>query len=600
MLPRKTILAASLILLAIVLLSIPRPAAAVGVVDQSYIPPTSGWKWIKGNMPIGQSFTPSTSSLLGVDVGLDNVLVTDQSYNPGFGGAGYNYINSHTPIGQSFTPTMPLLGAVDVGILNDFVLDQSFDPGFGVSWNYVQAHQPIGQSFTPVYPQLWRVDLGLENPSAAPVSLTLNIRQGTISGSIVGTQTFNVPVTGPSWRTVYFAPYPGVPLIPGDPYVLDLVGAGADTVRWYIQTSGGSYSGGNAITDGSPAPGGDYLFKTYGFGNQIKMNIHSGGIGGAVIASKTLLILAMDFPIMMKFTLDAPVAVTPGLQYVIELQQSPESVRWYEITPGGSYPGGTAITDGSPDPGGDYLFNTYGAGTNLIVNIRGASIGGPVLGSGSVKVPVMASGLVHVDLPSPVSVTPGSPYVIELQQSDAQSMRWYLVEPGGGYPGGTAITNGAVEASGDYIFQTYAPTGPAPTSLAIGFTPPTVDIGTAPPQTGSITATITPVVPGVPISIYYGPSPAGPWMLIVTGLTDGSGKFTVSWAPPANGTYYFRADFAGNGSYGPSTTTSNPNSMVVVPEFPFVALTLIFATGIFEILRHRTTNARAQKKAQET
>lgn len=590
MLPQKRITVLFLLLLTAVILALPPGATAHGMVDQSYAPsacPTC-WNWINAHMPIGQSFTPTKSSLVAVDVGLENVLVTDQSYDPGFGGGGYNWINFHTPIGQSFTPTMPILGAVDVGIFNDVILDQSNDPGWGVGWNWVQAHQPIGQSFTPTYPQLWRVDLGLENPSAGPVSLTLNIRQGTIAGTIVGTQAFTVPVGGPSFVSVYFTPYPGVTLTPGMTYVLDLVGGGAATVRWYIQNPGGTYPGGTAITDGSAEPGGDYSFKTYGFGDKITMNIHSGAIGGPVVATKTLPIPPMDFPIMMRFDLSSPITVTPGSTYVIELQQSPRSVRWYIVTPGGGYPGGTAITDGTADANGDYLFDTFGAGTTLSVNIRASTIGGAILGSATTTVAVVTLTLVHVDFPSSIALTPGSQYVIEVQQTDAQSMRWYIIIPGGAYPGGTAITSGVVQPDGDYVFQTYASPGPTATSLSINFAPPTVDLGT-PPGTGTITATINPAVPGLPISLYYGLTPAGPWTLISTGPTDPMGKYTITWMPPATGTYFFRADFAGSSSYTASTTTSAPNSMVVIPEFSpaLVAVTAALALGMFQVLHRR-------------
>ncbi len=582
-----------LFLLVAVLLVLPHPVAAHGVIDQSYIPPTPGWNWVNAHMPIGQSFTPTKSSLVAVDVGIENVLVTDQSYNPGFGGGGYNWINFHTPIGQSFTPTMSILGGVDVGIFNDVILDQSFDPGFGVGWNWVQVHQAIGQSSTPTYPQLWRVDLGLENPSAGPVSLTLNIRQGTITGTVVGTQTFSVPVAGPSFVSVYFTPYPGVTLTPGMPYVLDLVGGGPATIRWYIQTPGGSYPGGTAITDGSADAAGDYLFKTYGFGDKITMNIHSSTIGGPVVATKTLPIPPMDFPIMMRFDLSSPISVTPGSTYVIELQQSPRSVRWYIVTPGGGYLGGTAVTDGTADANGDYLFDTLGAGDSLTVNIRAGSIGGTILGTAIATVPLTPIALLHVDLPAPIATTPGSQYVIELQQS-VESMRWYVVNPGGAYAGGTAITSGALEAAGDYIFQTYAAPGPAATSLMISFLPPTVDIGTSPAGTGTITATLSPAVPGLPISLYYGLSPVGPWTLISTGMTDAAGKYTVTWAPPATGTYFFRADFAGDSSYAASTVTSTPNSMAVIPEFTpaLVGAISALALGIFHVLHRRSKRNR--------
>jgi hypothetical protein len=584
---RKTSISLLIPLLIAIFLALPTPAAALGSVDQSNVTTATGWNWINFHQPIGQSFTPTKNSLLGVDVGIDNVLVIDQHYNPGFGspGVGWNWINFHTPIGQSFTPTMPILGGVNVGVFNDFILDQSNAPGFGdpgVGWNWVQAHQPIGQSFKPTYPRLWRVDLGLENPSAGPISLTLNIRQSTIAGPVLGSQVFTVPVTGPAFITVYFPPYPGVTLTPGSTYVLDLVGSGSDTVRWYIQNPG-SYAGGTGITSG--VPGGEYFFKTYGFGDTITMNIHSGSIGGPTVASRTLPIPPMDFPIMMNFNLTLPITVSPGSPYVIELQQSPRSVRFYLVNPGG-YPGGTAITDGTVDASSDYFFETYGAGNALTVNIRSGSIGGPILTTVPVVLSLFTAQLVHVDLPSPVTTTPGNLYVIELQES-VQSIRWYEVNPGGGYPGGTAITSGAIDAGGDYIFNTY---GPQSTSLSVSFAPPTVDIGTHPAGTGSITATISPAAAGLPVSIYYGSSASGPWTLISTGPTDGSGKYVVTWAPPATGTYYFRADFTGSNTYAASTITSAPNSMVVVPEFPPVAvgLMIVLAIGIFEILHKRS------------
>jgi hypothetical protein len=578
------------LLWAIVFIAMPHPAAGAGVVDQSYNPgfAGAGWNWIQSDTPIGQSFTPTKSSLVGVDLGLENVLVTDQSYNPGFASAGWNWINSHTPIGQSFTPTMPVLGGVDVGIFNEAILDQSFDPGFGVGWNWVQGHQPIGQSFTPTYPQLWYVQLGLDNPSGSPVSLTLNLRQGTISGTIVATQMFSVPVGGPSWIDVTFWPYPGIAVTPGATYVLDLVGGGSDTVRWYIQTPGGTYPGGTAITGGSTDSNGDYLFKTYGFGNMITANIHSGTIGGPIIATKTIPIPPMDSPIFVSFNFTSPVTVTPGATYVIELQQSPESVRWYIVSPGGGYSGGTAITDGSPDPSGDYLFDTYGAGNSLTVNIRSATIGGTILETAIATVPLTAPTLFHIDFPSTIPLTPGNQYVIELQES-VLSMRWYIVTPGGGYSGGTAITSGTIDSSGDYIFQTYAAAGPTATSLTINFTPPTVDLGT-PPGTGSITATLNPPVAGEPISIYYSMNAIGPWTLISTGNTNTMGNYTITWAPPANGTYYFRADFSGDSNYSASTTTSAPNSMIVIPEFPMPLVSVItaLALGILQVLVRRS------------
>ena len=586
-------MACCMLLLAILVLGIPYPARAVGAVDQRYAPGfgSATWNWIQSSMPIGQSFTPTKSSLVGVDLGIENLLVTDQSYNPGFGGARWNWIDGHTPIGQSFTPTTPLLGGVSVGIFNEAILDQGFNPGFGCSgcgWNWVQAYQPVGQSFIPTYPQLWYVQLGLANLSGSPVSLTLNLRQGTISGTILATQTFSVPVGGPLWIDVTFWPYPGIAVTPGAPYVLDLVGSGPATVRWYIQNPGGSYIGGNAITNGSIQTSGDYFFNTYGFGNTITANIHAGTIGGPVIATKTISIPFMDSPIFVAFNFTNAISVTPGATYVLELQQSSQSVRWYIVTPGGGYTGGTAITDGLPNPNGDYLFSTYGAGYSLTVNIRSYTITGTILGTVIATVPLTPPTLLHIDFPGTIPVTPGSQYVIELQES-ALSMRWYIVTPGGNYTGGHAITNGAPDPDGDYIFQTYAATGPTATSLRINFTPPTVDLST-PPRTGSITAALNPPVMGEAISLYYSVNPLGSWTLISTGKTGPSGAYTITWTPPATGTYYFRADFVGDSNYSPSTTTSTPNSMVVVPEFApaLAAVMAALAIGMVQLLTRRS------------
>jgi hypothetical protein len=94
---------------------------------------------------------------------------------------------------------------------------------------------------------------------------------------------------------------------------------------------------------------------------------------------------------------------------------------------------------------------------------------------------------------------------------------------------------------------------------------------------------------GEPISIYYSVNAIGPWTLIGTGNTDPTGMYTVSWSPPANGTYYFRADFSGDSNYSTSTTTSAPNSMIVIPELPMALVTVIaaLALGTLQVMVRR-------------
>ena len=191
--------------------------------------------------------------------------------------------------------------------------------------------------------------------------------------------------------------------------------------------------------------------------------------------------------------------------------------------------------------------------------------------------------MIHVDFPGTIPLAPAGHYVIELNES-VQSMHWFIVDPGGGYLGGSAITNGLPDPNGDYIFQTYTTPGLTPTTLNISFTPATLNM-TAPPGTGTITVTLTPTVAGEPISLYYSTNSSGPWTTLVTGHTDPTGKYTVAWKPPQTGTYYFRADFAGDFNYAGSTTTTAPNSMVVVPEFPptLVGLVAVLALAIVQI-----------------
>jgi hypothetical protein len=108
-----------------------------------------------------------------------------------------------------------------------------------------------------------------------------------------------------------------------------------------------------------------------------------------------------------------------------------------------------------------------------------------------------------------------------------------------------------------------------PTSLSILFTPETVDIGTNPPGTVTITVLLSPPVSAKSIRVYQSKgSDQGPWNLIGTCLTDGSGQCSLSWQPSeAPWGYFLRAYFDGDASYLPSFVFSS-NSVTVVPEFP--------------------------------
>jgi len=101
-------------------------------------------------------------------------------------------------------------------------------------------------------------------------------------------------------------------------------------------------------------------------------------------------------------------------------------------------------------------------------------------------------------------------------------------------------------------------------SLTIAFNPPVVDIGTSPPGTATITATITPNVAGKAVVLSYRKDPATSWTPIGSGTTDAAGQVPITWTPPETGTYYFRAEI----TEPPLTATSDPASLIAIPEFP--------------------------------
>jgi hypothetical protein len=94
----------------------------------------------------------------------------------------------------------------------------------------------------------------------------------------------------------------------------------------------------------------------------------------------------------------------------------------------------------------------------LTVNIRKGTITSPILATMSQMVapcpdtPPYSCGLVHFDFPTPLQVTPGEIYVLELQATN-RTHGWIGAD---GYPGGAAIIQGEVAPAFDYSFQTYA------------------------------------------------------------------------------------------------------------------------------------------------
>lgn len=104
-----------------------------------------------------------------------------------------------------------------------------------------------------------------------------------------------------------------------------------------------------------------------------------------------------------------------------------------------------------------YLMNSAPATRTVTMNLRSGAIGGPVVGSKAFTVAASAAwAWIHIDMSSPVSITPGSLYVIELVEP-VGGTSWGCNTPGT-YAGGTAIYNGAVNAAFDNMFKTFGVT----------------------------------------------------------------------------------------------------------------------------------------------
>jgi len=115
------------------------------------------------------------------------------------------------------------------------------------------------------------------------------------------------------------------------------------------------------------------------------------------------------------------------------------------------------------------------------------------------------------------------------------------------------------------------------TTLSIWFSPSTVDIG----GTVTVTAMLTPALSDRGLWVYESKESAfGPWNQIGTCWTDSSGRCSMGWQPYERGTYFFRAEFMGDASHFPSSTTSEPYAVTVIPEFAYAPICWIIVTGV--------------------
>jgi hypothetical protein len=155
-------------------------------------------------------------------------------------------------------------------LANSVVIDQSNGtlPSTSVSSAQILSNYKIGQTFVPSMPTLVGVDVGLYavNPTGGNATITLNVRQGGIYGTIVASHSQVVASNNPNpanW--VYFGFSSPVTVAVGNIYVIELISDTA-THNWVL---GAFYDQGFPIYDGIlyPYPNArDFSFRTYGSG----------------------------------------------------------------------------------------------------------------------------------------------------------------------------------------------------------------------------------------------------------------------------------------------------------------------------------------------
>jgi hypothetical protein len=126
----------------------------------------------------------------------------------------------------------------------------------------ILVFSPIGQSFTPTLTSLNFVNLLTDiQGSTAPFTLEVNIRSGSISGTILGMSQPTI-VNPPSLFTLIVTPFTfstPVTLVPGDFYVMEVVAVSGDTLLTSTDTN--NYANGTQILGGLAQPNNDLWFQ---------------------------------------------------------------------------------------------------------------------------------------------------------------------------------------------------------------------------------------------------------------------------------------------------------------------------------------------------
>ncbi len=393
---------------------------------------------------------------------------------------------------------LPADEAGALGLLDQYAADQPVQ-----RLDYTVADlRPVGQEFTPHFYTLGGVAVWLSRASTqlGPRStLTVKIHKGTISAPTLLSQARIVPTFLEGLYSFQFAP--GIAVVPGEVYVLE-VDSDLPIKAWRAYGTN-SYPGGDAITQGTNAPGIDFQFATYSAEGAADVadilrltiqNYFNGSSGGHEPIDKLLRIVdqVRDFAERSlqgeagRFLLQASRLIAEVSDYGIappevaaDWQMRIEEILsrflpagredQHYITDCASHTATSSLLENSQPLGQQFVpelttlsavaielatarINDFGLG-RIAVNIRKGTATSDVLASRTVTVPHVFEGVLHFQLPAPISVVPGDTYVLEVIENH-RNHTWRACQPSF-YLAGEAIINGTNAPTRDFHFATY-------------------------------------------------------------------------------------------------------------------------------------------------
>ena len=127
------------------------------------------------------------------------------------------------------------------------------------AWESVGDNSPIGEVFEPRTGVLTRVAVRLRNTGSLLESVTISLREDSITGPVLEGGIFMVAPGFDGWKVVEFDP--PIEVDPASSYVIEV--SASSRVEW--ARCGNVFLHGHAITGGSPAPTKDYVVRVYGY-----------------------------------------------------------------------------------------------------------------------------------------------------------------------------------------------------------------------------------------------------------------------------------------------------------------------------------------------